>query len=192
MKRLGWKANPAKIIDHSSVMLVLLIMAWLLFFSKMIFNQPDPEAAFHSENGFIQLAGDVRVPGVYPLKGSSSIKSILSNEAWSTLCDDLPQDISPDSIRTGKKVMILRNGENWYFRQEEISAFYKVTLGLPILINQESEEGLTAIPGVGPQLAKAIAQERDKRGGFHDLKELLSIKGIGPGLIKKIGKYVVF
>ena len=72
----------------------------------------------------------------------------------------------------------------------EISAFYKITLGLPICLNSESEMGLSAIPGIGLGLAKAIVAERTKRGGFKSLGELRSINGIGEKLHRKITPYL--
>jgi competence protein ComEA len=72
-----------------------------------------------------------------------------------------------------------------------MSAFYKITLGIPISLNKESETGLTAIPGIGPGLAKAIVRERSERGGFQHLRDVLSVKGIGPKLYEKIKPYVI-
>jgi DNA uptake protein ComE-like DNA-binding protein len=71
-----------------------------------------------------------------------------------------------------------------------MSAFYKVTLGIPISLNTESLYGLTAIPGIGPSIARAIVRERDKRMGFQQKNEMLSIPGIGPILYKKVARYL--
>ena len=71
-----------------------------------------------------------------------------------------------------------------------MSAFYKFTLGIPLSLNEESEEGLTAIPGIGPGLAGVIVNERNKRGGFKDLDEIKTIYGIGEKVYKKIAPYI--
>ncbi len=78
----------------------------------------------------------------------------------------------------------------WVVKVKEMSAFYKTTLGIPICLNSESEMGLTALPGIGLGLAKAIVEERTKRGGFKSLGELLSINGIGEKLYGKITPYL--
>jgi len=67
-----------------------------------------------------------------------------------------------------------------------IPSFYKISLGLPISVNKESEEGLTALPGVGKNMAKAIVEERAKRGGFKSLDEIMGIPGIGPKFYVKM------
>lgn len=73
----------------------------------------------------------------------------------------------------------------------EMSAFYKVTLGLPIRLNRESPEGLTAIPGIGPRTAEAIVRERTKTGGFKRIEDLRSVPGVGPALRQTIKPWVV-
>jgi competence protein ComEA len=72
----------------------------------------------------------------------------------------------------------------------EISSFYRMTLGLPISVNKESEEGLTALPGVGKNLAKAIVEERAKRGGFKSLDQIMGIPGIGPKFYARMKRYL--
>jgi competence protein ComEA len=57
-------------------------------------------------------------------------------------------------------------------------------------LNSESKIGLTAIPGIGLGLAKAIVEERTKRGGFKSLDELLSVHGIGEKLYRKMTPYL--
>jgi competence ComEA-like helix-hairpin-helix protein len=84
----------------------------------------------------------------------------------------------------------LASGRAWVAKAREMSAFYKTTLGIPIYLNSESEMGLTAIPGIGLGLAKAIVEERTKRGGFKSLDELLSVNGIGEKLYRKVTPYL--
>ena len=81
--------------------------------------------------------------------------------------------------------------EGHYSRTSEMTAFQKMTLGLHVSINLESLEGLTAVPGIGPGLAGLIIRERDNRGGFKRLDEIKSIRGIGPGLYKRVRPYLV-
>lgn len=82
------------------------------------------------------------------------------------------------------------HGGDGIMQDEEISSFNKITLGLPVSINKETEEGLTAVPGIGPVTANAIVEERTSRGGFKTLEELRSVKGIGDKTFNKIRIYV--
>jgi competence protein ComEA len=38
---------------------------------------------------------------------------------------------------------------------------------------------LEELPGIGPALAAAILEERDRRGGFRSINELRDVRGIG-------------
>ena len=46
-------------------------------------------------------------------------------------------------------------------------------------INRAGLEDLQKVSGIGPVLAQRICDERDARGGFHFLEELMDVSGIG-------------
>ena len=72
----------------------------------------------------------------------------------------------------------------------KISPFHRLTLGIPISINSEPALGLTVVPGIGPKTASAIVRVREQTGGFKQLKDLMSIRGINESLLHKISPYL--
>jgi competence ComEA-like helix-hairpin-helix protein len=60
----------------------------------------------------------------------------------------------------------------------------------PIDINTASIEQLEQLPGVGPVIAQAIFDFRNKSGPFHRVEELLAIRGISETRLKAIEPYV--
>jgi competence protein ComEA len=48
-----------------------------------------------------------------------------------------------------------------------------------INVNEATARELELLPGIGPKLALAIIQVRDKHGGFQTLEQLKEVKGIG-------------
>jgi competence ComEA-like helix-hairpin-helix protein len=72
----------------------------------------------------------------------------------------------------------------------QMSPFQRLTLGIPISVNTDTALGLTAVPGIGPKTAAAIVCARERAGGFTQLNELLSIRGIGASLYHKISPYL--
>ena len=58
-------------------------------------------------------------------------------------------------------------------------------------INVVGLDGLTLLPGVGEVIAGRMLDRRINIGPFKNVKELLSIKGIGPKKFKNIQPYVV-
>ena len=91
---------------------------------------------------------------------------------------------------TGADLKGAPDGQGYYRLASEMTAFQKMTLGMHVSINVETLEGLTAVPGIGPGLARLIIRERNNRGGFKSLSEIKSIRGIGPGLYKKVSPYL--
>jgi len=89
------------------------------------------------------------------------------------------------NVRTDKPEKIV-------FIQEErkLSPYHKVTLNIPISLNNVSSEGLTAISGIGPSLSQRIIEERRKNGGFTDLKQLKKLPGVGDKLYERIIPYL--
>ena len=87
-------------------------------------------------------------------------------------------------------IEIKKNNKDCSLSRKEIPAHQKLTLGIPISVNLETEEGLTALPGIGPQTAKKLICERQIRGGFKSLDELKTLPGLGKGTFQKIKPFL--
>ncbi|MGC8826993.1 MAG: helix-hairpin-helix domain-containing protein [Anaerolineae bacterium] len=61
-----------------------------------------------------------------------------------------------------------------------------------ININRATVEELESLPGIGPALAKAIVELRERRGPFQSVEDLLPIRGIGPVLVERLRPLVTF
>jgi competence protein ComEA len=48
-----------------------------------------------------------------------------------------------------------------------------------VALNTATAEQLTALPGVGETIARAIVAYRDNNGAFRSVEDLLQVKGIG-------------
>ena len=57
-------------------------------------------------------------------------------------------------------------------------------------VNAATVSQLAEIHGVGPSLARAIVDERARRGGFQRFDELDDVVGIGPKTLAKLAPYV--
>jgi competence protein ComEA len=71
-----------------------------------------------------------------------------------------------------------------------ISGGNLLTLGLALDLNLASREDLEALPGIGPVLARRIADFREKHGPFRDISELEQVTGVGPGKLAKLRPHV--
>ncbi len=91
----------------------------------------------------------------------------------------------------GTDVINFNNRECPNLNRRGFTAFQKITLGMPLSVNRECLEGLIAVPGIGPSIAGLIVRERKSRGGFKRLDEIMCIRGIGPGMYKRLKLYLV-
>jgi DNA uptake protein ComE-like DNA-binding protein len=92
--------------------------------------------------------------------------------------------------KTGTTLITGKEGDEYSFNMSELTAYHKITLGIPVNINMESAEGLTALPGIGKTLARTIERERIKRNGFKNIIELKGLPGIGEKKFSKIAPHV--
>jgi len=88
------------------------------------------------------------------------------------------------SFLLGELLTLLKNKRNFQlYRNDKEEVF-------PIDINKAELRELMKIPGVGRKIASEIIKEREKRGRFRRIEELLEIKGIGKKNLKIIKKYI--
>ena len=171
-------------------LLVLLLAIMILSFLKVLFDgNGNPESPYPPEV-FVQIQGDVKYPGVYFFRLEPSFRDLMVRCGGLELGRDLPKSVSDITFQSGERISVRTNKYEFDFYKGGISAFHRITLGLPVSINRESEEGLSAIPGIGPGLAEVIVRERSRRGGFKDLEEIKSLSGIGDRIYKKIAPYI--
>jgi competence protein ComEA len=55
----------------------------------------------------------------------------------------------------------------------------------PVFLNHASVDELRRLPGVGPKRAEAILALRQRLGRFQRVEDLLRVKGVGRGAVKK-------
>ena len=198
-------------VDHSTFGYLLLLLT--LLFLHFLQPAPMPSGSVNEGSVFIQVEGDVKCPAVYSFNAPPHLAQLIGRAGGLLYDKVLPQQLEVYTFSSGMKVAVrlreeksllpqceapraeasrltLASGGFVMAKVSEMSAFYKTTLGMPIYLNSVSEMGLTALPGIGLALAKAIVEERIKRGGFKSLDELLSINGIGEKLYRKITPYL--
>ncbi|MBW1799497.1 MAG: helix-hairpin-helix domain-containing protein [Deltaproteobacteria bacterium] len=151
---------------------------------------PSPRNADEEADGFVQIEGDVKYPGVYGFNGKAELKTLIGNAGGLQPSPQIPITEMASRIFSGDRIVVRYEKGTCSFHKQEMASFYKITLGIPVLLNEESEAGLTAIPGIGPRLAGNIVNMRHQKGGFKSLDELLTIKGIGWRLYHKIKSFL--
>lgn len=134
---------------------------------------------------FVQVSGAVKNPGVYGFSELPTASDIFLRAGHD------PEELSPITganrkYKSGEKIIVVQRGNQTRLLEGRMSAFHKMTLGIPISINQECVAGLTALPGVGPKIAAAIIAERSRRDKFRNFEEIAAVRGIGPRLMARM------
>jgi competence protein ComEA len=169
---------------------VLLFLLLLLTFLGGAMKRAYPEGLQSGGKVFVQASGHVKTPGVYGFQRIPSVAELVDRAGGLTGRGprEIPEDVVP--LKSGDKVNV-----KWFLKQvtlafQKISPFHRLTLGIPISINNETAPGLAAVPGIGPKRAAAIVSARERNGGFKKLKDLLSVPGISASLYSKISPYL--
>lgn len=61
----------------------------------------------------------------------------------------------------------------------------------PLPLNSATARELERLPGVGPALARAIVEDRARRGPYRSLADLRRVRGVGPALLRALADRVV-
>ena len=183
--------NKKGINDSKGEFFLLLLILLALHVIKGGFSSSPPDRFANEEKVFVRISGDIKRPGIYGFSEPPTLED-LALRAGGFLSEaekGLPSEAGLYCSGTDVEVQSDEKGRRIF--RGEMSAFYKITLRIPISLSRESLEGLTAIRGVGPGIASAIVRERARRGGFKSLDELMSIPGIGRKLYSKISPCLI-
>ena len=171
-------------------MALLFILLVLHFLKPALKSSPAPVPPCPSPH-FVQVEGDVRYPGVYPFCHQPHVREVIRTAGWTKRRGEALDVPLPVKLFSGAKVRVVCHGGRCKVYSGDMEAYFKVSLRIPLSLNRESKQGLTAIPGIGVGLAGAIVHERERRGGFKTVEEIATVRGIGPALYRKMKPYLV-
>lgn len=183
--------TPTRLVAGAAAAVVLALGAWLLLRTP---TGPPPEtflpmadAAASSTSSstpatvLVHAAGAVAHPGVYELVAGARVADLIDAAGGPTPDADVDQLNLAAPVADGERVYVPRAGE--------------IVPGGPgngdspkgpLDLNTATLDQLDELPGIGPATAKAIIDERDRRGGFTSVEELLDVRGIGPAKLEQL------
>ncbi len=160
--------------NNSVLYLALLCLLYLLITSNYLPFSTNSKSLINIDDvKFIEISKD----GISTVKHYSNFDEL----------DELMVDYSlSDNLKSGDRIIVSNNG----VLVTKISGRKRISLGVPIGINSASSEDLTAIPGIGEELANRIIDYRTNVGEFESIDELDNVEGIGNkklAIIKQVG-----
>lgn len=81
---------------------------------------------------------------------------------------------------------VVLEGSTCRIERSGMSAVFRLASGVPLDINRVTAAELQLLDGVGPRLGRAVVSHRRERGPFDSLDGLLQVRGVGPGMFRRI------
>lgn len=139
----------------------------------------------------VHVSGAVASPGVYRLPAGTRVTDAITAAGGPVEGAEADRLNLAALVGDGQRVYVPRAGEP--IPQDAAASGTAAAGGVsgPLNLNLATIEQLEALPGVGPSLAGAIVAERDRRGGFRSVEDLLAVRGIGEKRLADLKSLVV-
>ena len=147
----------------------------------------------------VHVAGAVARPGLYRLPAGSRVADAVALAGGKLPRADVDRLNLAAKLTDGQKVMVTRRGEAVPVDSSAggVSGTGSAAAGSdgapaggappePIDLNAADLAALDSLPGIGPATARAIIEERTRRGGFRSPRDLLRVPGIGEGRFARL------
>lgn len=128
----------------------------------------------------VHAAGAVASPGLYRLAEGARVADVLEAAGGAAPDADLARINLAAPVADGSQVYVVRVGEAPPPGSSSSSPGGGSVPAGPLDLNTATLAELEELPGIGPSTAQAILAEREKRGRFGSVEELLDVRGIGP------------
>ncbi|HZS31704.1 MAG TPA: ComEA family DNA-binding protein [Gaiellaceae bacterium] len=137
----------------------------------------------------IDVAGDVRRPGLYRLPTGSRVDDAIAAAGGSTAKAELDAVNLAAPVADGEQVVVPGRGAGG--AAVPPSPAGGSSPSAPVDLNSATLEQLETLPGIGPVTAQKILDYRQQHGAFHSVAELEGVPGIGPGHMAQLQGLVI-
>ncbi len=139
------------------------------------------DEAFGGPGGriFVHVAGAVRRPGVYTLRGGARVADAVQRAGGARRGADLSAVNLAQKLEDGRQVLVPRRADVAAAASTGVPRAPGTVPAPPIDLNTATLEQLDTLDGVGPATAQKILEYRQDHGGFGSVEELGQVSGIG-------------
>lgn len=141
----------------------------------------------------VHAAGAVQSPGLYRLAAGARVADLVEAAGGPVDDSDIDRLNLATPLTDGQRVYVPRLGEvaePGPVAPGATDAGGPGTDGSPaaglVDVNTATAEQLDTLPGVGPATAAAILEERERRGRFGSVDDLLDVRGIGEAKLEAL------
>jgi competence protein ComEA len=154
------------------------------------------EVPAESADVVVHVAGAVAKPGLVTLAGGSRVADAIDAAGGAAANADLDRLNLAALLADGQRVAVARRGQPAppldpaAGAEATAAADGSATASGPINLNAATQAELEALPGIGPTLAGAIIEERERAGGFTAVADLRRVPGIGDARFAQVESLV--
>lgn len=139
----------------------------------------------------VDVAGEVRSPGVYELSTGSRARDAIQAAGGATADANLTAVNRAAPVVDGQHLVVPVASASAGVPgagSADVAAGVdsQADTAAPVSINTADVAGLDELPGVGPATAQAIVDDRSDNGPFSDVDDLQRVAGIGPATVERI------
>ena len=139
----------------------------------------------------VQVAGEVRRPGVYRVAQGARVQDAVEQAGGLTRRADQAGVNLVARVADGQQIVVPGRGAAAASAAGGAAATPGAAgHGPPVSLGSASAEQLDSIDGIGPTLAQRIVEYRRQHGGFHSVDELRQVEGIGEKRFETLRKAV--
>lgn len=186
--------TPVRLAAGAAAVLAVVVVAWLVLRTPaapptesllpVAGGAAEPSATTTTAAAFVlaHAAGAVVHPGVYRLPAGARVTDLIDAAGGPAPDADLDQLNLAAPVGDGERVYVPHQGEH----VPASSTASGAQPSGPLDLNTATLEQLDELPGIGPATAQAILDERERRGGFRSVEDLLDVRGIGPAKLEAL------
>lgn len=167
---------------------VLLFMAviplFVSFYNRYSLSSSPPLINQNDDNYAVELIVNGISRGIYFTPPQMLLSELL-------LLADIGNPYSEDiTLKNAMQLIIKSSHGNYEIHTGKMAAATRLSLNIPLDINDVSRDDLLLITGIGEITADKIIKLREKRGRLKRLEDLMQIEGIKENKLEKLRKYL--
>ncbi len=180
---------PAFVGVAAIAIAVTILAMWSLFEAEVAAEDrlpfvSSPPVSLTTPEVVVHLSGQVVTPGVYRLAPGARVIDLVDRAGGSLPAADLERMNLAAVVLDGDRIHLPAVGEDDLPDAVSIAGSTEATAMVDI--NRANLADLEALPGIGPSLAAAIIDDRDRLGAFASVDDLTRVSGIGPATVLRL------
>lgn len=167
------------------ICLIMAIIPFIRWGYHYSLKQEKPAFADQTEKSVaIEIIDDNGHGGIYFFDQETTFDDLLESAVISSKSHD------NFVLKTGMKLILDSDSQNSEVTVGKMSPSSRLAIGLPIDINEATQDDLIMIKGIGIATAERIVTLREKLKRVDDVQQLTEIKGIKEKRIKELQQYL--